>query len=136
MGLAIAAVGLTWWLSNIATYAGQDPIEAVVRTIETSIVQQIAGESLGFTLTHRVCGPLMSVFQLRGMLSLAGVTFGYSLCSLFIVMGYLFVTAAVCNVGQEGRTRIRSCVKFAVMMLFLFTPSLIRLAIDVSSASL
>lgn len=134
-GCVVTSIGLTWWLGNIATYAGRDPIEAAVQTIETSIAQQIAGESLSFTLTHRVCGPLMSVFQLRGMLSLAGGTFGYSLCSLFIIMGYLFVTASVCNVGKGGRTRVRDCVKLFLMLLILFTPSLIRLAIDASSPS-
>lgn len=135
-GVSVAAIGLTWWVPNIVAYSGQTPVDAIVQTIETTITRRMSGETLSFILVHRLCGPLISVLEMRGPLSLAGAGFIYSLCSIAIVTGYLVFTASVCHVGHDGPKTLRSLVRFVLLMLLLWVPSMIRFGIEMFGDSL
>lgn len=130
-----AAIGIVWWVGVALTYHGQDPMEAISQTMITSVEQQFAGERFSFVLVHRICGPLISIIQLRGLLSLAGAGFFYSLATLPLLTGYLVFTASVCNVGHKGPTTTRDVVQFILLVSVIFVPAFIRLAVDAAQTA-
>ena len=133
--VATATIGIIWWGGVALTYHGQDPLEAISQTLITSVEQQLAGERFSFVLVHRICGPLISIIQLRGLLSLAGTNYFYSLATLSLLTGYLVFTASVCHVGRKGPTTTRDVVQFILMVSVIFVPEFIRLALDASQTA-
>lgn len=128
--VATATIGMVWWVGVAVTYHGQGPLDAISQMLITSVEQQLGGERFSSVLIHRICGPLISIIQLRGFLSLAGVRFFYSLASLSLLTGYFAFTASVCHVGHKGPTTTREVVQFILMASVIFVPAFIRIAVD------